>query len=269
MMKKPAALLVRVIALAVLPLMALTGCAVGAPAPNEPETLTQVSTIDALLEGVYDGVMTFETLRTYGDFRIGTFAALDGEMLAFDGRFFQVTVDGAVHEVSDDMETPFAAVTFFEADLRYAVPEGLDLPGVEAFLDSRLETLNTFYAIRIDGTFAHVKTRSVPAQQRPYPPLTEVTARQSVFEFENIAGTVVGFRCPPFVGGVNVPGYHLHFITVDESAGGHVLELTVSRADVSVDVTRDFLMILPGPDSDFYEVDLTADKQETLAQAEK
>jgi acetolactate decarboxylase len=269
MVKKPAALLVRVIALAVLPLMALTGCAVGAPAPNEPETVTQVSTIDALLEGVYDGVMTFETLRTHGDFGIGTFAALDGEMLAFDGRFFQVTGDGAVRRVSDDMETPFAAVTFFEEDFRYAVPGGLDLPGFEEFLDSRLETVNTFYAVRVDGTFAYVKTRSVPAQQKPYPPLAEVTANQMVFEFGETVGTVVGFRCPSFVGGVNVPGYHLHFISEDESSGGHLLAFTVSDATVTVDVTRDFSMILPEHDSDFYGVDLTPDKQETLEQVEK
>jgi acetolactate decarboxylase len=269
MMGRPANLTTRVIALTLVLLAVPAGCTTGTAKPNQSETLTQVSTIDALLEGVYDGVMTFGTLKTHGDFGIGTFAALDGEMLAFDGRFFQVTGDGAVRRVSDDMETPFAAVTFFEEDFRYAVPGGLDFPGVEAFLDSRLETLNTFYAVRIDGTFAHVKTRSVPAQQKPYPPLAEVTANQMVFEFGETVGTVVGFRCPSFVGGVNVPGYHLHFISEDESSGGHLLAFTVSDATVTVDVTRDFSMILPEHDSDFYGVDLTPDKQETLEQVEK
>ena len=250
-------------------LLLAAGCAPAYSAPNETETLMQLSTIDALLEGVYDGVMTFETLSQYGDFGIGTFAALDGEMLAFDGRFFQVTGDGVVNTVSGDMETPFAAVTFFEEDFSYDVPEGLDFPGFEAFLDSRLETLSTFYAIRIDGVFARMTTRSVPAQQRPYPPLSEVTADQRVFEFEDIAGTVVGFRCPPFVSGVNVPGYHLHFLSEDEASGGHILGFSVQEARVSVDVMRNFLMILPDLDSDFYAVDLTSDKQTELEQVEK
>jgi len=266
---RPATLATRVIALSLVLLVVPAGCATGAPGPDQSETLTQVSTIDALLEGVYDGVMTFETLKTYGDFGIGTFAALDGEMLAFDGRFYQVNGEGVVRRVSDDMETPFAAVTFFEEDFQYAVPAGLDLPGFEVFLDSRLETVNTFYAVRVDGTFAYVKTRSVAAQQKPYPQLAEVTANQTVFEFGETVGTVVGFRCPSFVGGVNVPGYHLHFISEDESLGGHLLAFTVSDATVTVDITRDFSMILPEHDSDFYGVDLTPDKQETLEQVEK
>ncbi len=268
-MRTPTTLAGSVMSLALLLLLIPAGCTTSGTARDDSDTLTQVSTIDALLKGVYDGVTTFETLKTHGDFGIGTFAALDGEMLAFDGRFFQVTADGVARQVSDDVETPFAAVTFFGRDSQYALPEGRDLAGVQAFLDSRFDTLNTFYAIRIDGAFASVVTRSVPAQQKPYPPLTEVTAKQSVFEFAEVTGTVVGFRCPPFVAGVNVPGYHLHFLTEDESAGGHVLALTVSRADASVDVTRDFLMLLPDSNSDFYDLDLTPDNEEALEQAEK
>lgn len=268
-MRMPSSLAGGVMSLALLLLLTPAGCTAGGAARDDSDTLTQVSTIDALLEGVYDGVTSFETLRAHGDFGIGTFAALDGEMLAFDGRFFQVTADGVARQVSDDAQTPFAAVTFFDRDLEYTLPEGLDLPGVQSFLDSRFDTLNTFYGIRIDGTFATMVTRSVPAQQKPYPPLTEVTAKQNVFDFEDVSGTVVGFRCPTFVSGVNVPGYHLHFLTEDGKAGGHVLALTVSKADASVDVTRDFLMLLPDPDSDFYDIDLTPDNEEALDQAEK
>lgn len=247
----------------------LGGCMARDGGSDWSETLTQVSTIDALLEGVYDGVMTFEELATYGDFGIGTFASLDGEMLAVDGRFYQVTGEGVVRQVAGDMTTPFAAVTWFEEDMRGGLPEGLDLSGIEALLDSEFDTLNTFYAIRIDGAFSLMTTRSVPSQQKPYPPLAEVTAHQRVFELGPVAGTVVGFRCPEFVGGVNVPGYHLHFLSADQAAGGHVLALTVSSATALVDVTRDFHMVLPDAGADFYRVDLTPDKQEVLAQVEK
>jgi acetolactate decarboxylase len=260
----------RTLMVAVAALMfVLSGCAGGAARTDGEETLTQVSTIDALLAGVYDGAVTFETLGDYGDFGIGTFATLDGEMLAFDGNFYQVKSDGRAYPVTDDMETPFSAVTFFDEDFRYAVPEGLDLPEFATFLDEKLDSVNAFYAIRIDGTFTHVKTRSVPAQQKPYLPLAEIAATQPVFEFQHVAGTLVGFRCPAFVAGVNVPGYHLHFLTDDKSAGGHVLEFTVAQADVSVDVTRDFLMILPDGASDFYDIDLTSDKEDELEKVEK
>jgi len=114
-----------------------------------------------------------------------------------------------------------------------------------------------------------MKTRSVPGQQKPYPPLVEVTKNQPTFEFTDVDGIIVGFRCPAYVAAVNVPGYHLHFLTNDKSAGGHVLEFQVKEAVAYVDYTSEFLMILPGSDSDFYKIDLTQEKQEELEQVEK
>ncbi len=236
---------------------------------SQRETLVQISTIDALLNGVYDGVMSFETLKEYGDFGIGTFAGLDGEMVGFDGDFYQVKADGNAYPVSDSMETPFASVTFFDADLSQPVPEGADYARLEEFLDGILPTANIFYAVRMEGTFSYMKTRSVPGQEKPYPPLVEVTKNQPTFEFNNIEGTIAGFRCPAYVSAVNVPGYHLHFLTKNKDAGGHVLEFEVEEAGVSVDYTSEFLMILPGEESDFYELDLTPDRQEELEEVEK
>ena len=90
-----------------------------------------------------------------------------------------------------------------------------------------------FYAVMIQGEFSYVKTRSVPAQEKPYPPLAEVTKNQPTFEFTDVTGTMVGFRCPPYVTGINVPGYHLHFLTDDRTAGGHLLEFTVAPGGCS------------------------------------
>jgi acetolactate decarboxylase len=235
----------------------------------ERETLVQISTIDALLGGVYDGVVTFGTLKEYGDFGIGTFEGLDGEMVGFDGNFYQVKADGIAYPVSDSMETPFASVTFFDADYQEKLPWGIDYQQLREFLDEILPTGNIFYAVKIEGTFSYMKTRSVPGQQKPYPPLVEVTKSQPTFEFTDVEGVIVGFRCPAYVAAVNVPGYHLHFLTNDNSAGGHILEFQVKEAVAYVDYTSEFLMILPGSDSDFYKIDLTQEKQEELEQVEK
>jgi len=233
------------------------------------ETLVQISTIDAILNGVYDGVVDLAALTSYGDFGIGTFEGLDGEMIGFDGNFYQIKADGVAYPVSDSMETPFACVTFFDTDYEEELAEGLDYEQIQELLDDTLPTSNIFYAIKIEGSFSYMKTRSVPGQQKPYPPLVEVTQNQPIFEFADIDGTVVGFRCPPYVAGVNISGYHLHFLTEDNNAGGHVLEFQVAEAVAYVDYTAEFLMILPGEDSDFYEIDLTQDKQEELEEAER
>lgn len=251
-------------------LIPLAGCSRYAcnPVANR-ETLTQISTIDAILVGVYDGVTSYKELKEYGDFGIGTFEGLDGEMLAFDGDFYQVKADGVAYPVTDGMKTPFASVTFFDTDRTEKLPHGMDFKQLEQFLDEALPTGNIFYAIRIDGTFSYMKTRSVPGQKKPYPPLVEVTRNQPTFEFHNIKGTIVGFRSPPYVAGVNVAGYHLHFLTENRNAGGHILDFTIEDAVAFIDYTSGFLMLLPSEDSDFYKADFSRNRQEELQKAEK
>jgi acetolactate decarboxylase len=233
------------------------------------DTLAQISTIDSLMAGVYDGTITCGNIKEYGDFGVGTFDKLDGEMVVLDGGVFQVKSDGVVYKVEDALTSPFAAVTYFDADLKPQISAGLKMADVQKLIDSSVPTENIFYAIKIDGTFSYMKTRSVPAQQKPYPVLTEVTAKQAVFEFQNISGTIVGFRCPPYVNGVNVPGYHLHFLTADKKAGGHILDFTVQEAKLTIDETPNFLMLLPGEGSDFYKLDLSGNKATDIQKAEK
>ncbi len=219
------------------------------------ETLTQISTIDALLNGIYDGETNLKQVAEFGDFGIGTFQALDGEMIVLDGTVYQVTSDGKVLLPAGDKKTPFAAVTFFEPDVTHNFPSGTNFKSFEQLLDTLIPTENIFYGVKIKGNFEKVKTRSVPRQKKPYPPLKEVAKTQPVFEFENIEGTMVGFRCPPYVKGVNVPGYHLHFLTKDKTGGGHVLDFTTGNIQVTVDYTSKFTLILPEQEN-FYATDL-------------
>lgn len=239
------------------------GCA--GPSRN---TVYQTSTIDALLAGVYDGDLTLRELRARGDFGIGTYDNLDGEMVLLDGEFHQVKADGKVYSPDLDGETPFAAVCAFRPEKVFAVPSGADMRAAEALIDREAPNQNLFHAIRIEGQFKTMRTRSVPAQKRPFPPLKEVAATQPVFDMENVSGTVLGFRCPPFAAGVNVPGYHLHFISRDRARGGHVLAFELVTGTAQVDVLDRFVMQLPATE-DFAAVDLSRDRQQDLQGVEK
>ncbi len=234
---------------------------------TENDTLFQTSTISALMQGVYDGTMTFKDLGAHGDFGLGTVQALDGEMVGLDGQFYQVKSNGIASRVSDSMKTPFAEVAFFKPEETVTLNGTSNQTELQSRLDGSLATKNIFYGIRIDGTFDYVKTRSVPMQSKPYPPLSEAVKAQKIFEFHNIKGTIVGFRCPDYVNGVNVPGYHLHFITLDRSAGGHLLDLNLENASVRVDSLSEFQMALPD-NEEFYQADLTEDQQEALTKVE-
>lgn len=243
--------------------LGLAGCA--SPGRN---TVFQTSTIDALLSGVYDGDLSLQDLRRQGDFGIGTFDHLDGEMVLLGGEFHQIKADGKVYTPDPQGETPFAAVCAFQADQAFPVPGGTDMNDLEKLVDGAVPNPNVFCAIRIDGYFKSIRTRSVLAQERPYRPLKEITARQPVFDLENISGTIVGFRCPPYVSGVNVPGYHLHFISQDRSRGGHILAWELVTGTAQVDVLDRFVLQLPSTE-DFAAAELGRDRQAELAGVEK
>ena len=231
---------------------------------TDGESLVQVSTLDALLNGVYDGVMDFKTLKEYGDFGIGTFDKLDGEMIGYDGRFYQIRADGKAYPVAGTMTTSFASVTFFDSDYEIELEAGMDYGELQEYLDGILSTINVFYAVKIEGIFTGMRTRSVPAQEKPYPPLAEVTENQPEFEFSEVSGVIAGFRSPSYMSTINVPGYHLHLLTEDKDAGGHILDFKIKEATAYIDETQQFMMILPDPGSDFYKVDLSQYEQTDL-----
>jgi acetolactate decarboxylase len=235
----------------------------------DDDTLFQISTINALLDGDYTGSMTFGELKKHGTFGLGTFDKLDGEMIGLEGGFYQIKSDGVAYPVPDSMTTPFAVVTVFDADQTLPAQDGMDYEGLQSYLDEAIPDKSIFYAVKIDGIFNYIKTRSVPKQQEPYPPLVEVVKEQTVFEFHDVSGTIVGFRCPDSVTGVNVPGYHLHFITEDRKAGGHLLACQLHDATIAIDYTSEFYMVLPQHKSTTQKADFSKDRSEELKKVEQ
>jgi len=216
----------------------------------------QVSTIGALMRGVYDGAVECGQLRKKGDFGIGTFDGLDGELVEMEGKIYRVRTDGIAYRVPDTEKVPFAVNTFFRADRSVIVPPGLNYSAVQTYLDSLLPGKNRIYAVRITGEFSSMKTRSVPKYKKPYPPLSEAVKNQKVFEFKNVRGTMVGFRFPAYLEGVNVAGYHLHFLTEDKKAGGHVLDFKSGSLNASLEEGRSFALEFP-EGADFRRADLS------------
>lgn len=214
-------------------------------AEREPHVLFQASTIGALLEGSYDGDVTFAELAERGDLGLGTLNGLDGEMIALDGRFYRADLEGDVNEVGAEERTPFAVVTRFEPTISFDLDQSLSHEGLLAELDARLPEGTPSAAIRIDGRFESVKARSVPGQHPPYRPLTEVVAEQKVFELADAEGTMMGFRFPDYAEGIEVSGYHLHFITADRTRGGHVLDSRTAEVAVQLDPSTELHVELP------------------------
>jgi acetolactate decarboxylase len=251
-------------------LLATSGCrTLPAATGSHEHTLTQVSAIDALLAGAYDGQMSLEQLREHGDMGIGTFAGLDGEMILLDGTFYQVKADGKVYRPGPQVATPFATVTHFTPDTRANVKGSLTMDRLANVVNRLAPGTNSFCVIRFEGVFHKMKVRSVPAQSRPYPPLVEVTRNQPVFELENTAGVLVGFRSPPMVRGINVPGFHWHFLSNDRLQGGHVLSFEAASGTVQLQACHRIVLLMPADPMALSGIDFSKDRSDDLNRAEK
>jgi acetolactate decarboxylase len=236
---------------------------------RESHVLFQASTIGALLDGGFEGDLSFAELGEHGDLGLGTLNHLDGEMIALDGEFFRADVDGLLNRIGADEKTPFAVVTQFEPSADVRLPdEEIDHDALLDRLDALAPDGATSCAIRLDGRFDLVRARSVPRQEPPYRPLTEVVADQHVFELEDVDGTMVGFRFPTYVEGIEVAGYHLHFASADRSRGGHVLGLRSRGLRVRVDPSNDLHIELP-PQVELADPDLAAETHAAVEVVER
>ncbi len=244
-----------------------TGAAVPPDADPAQDVLWQVSTINALMQGVYDGAVSVAQVKEKGDLGVGTFEGLDGEMVVLDGKVYRVRADGKAVQPEDDEKVPFAAVTFFEADQQTELRDIENYAELTAELDQMRSNPNLFYVWKISGTFPYMKTRSVPRQAEPYPPLAEATKNQAVFEFQDVKGTLVGVWCPDYAKTLNVAGYHLHFLTEDGQAGGHVLECALAEGTAALDSTAEFAMVLP-QNEHFARTDLAGTSEEDVKKVE-
>ena len=195
--------------------------------------LFQVSTLDGLSLGLYQGIYTVGALKRRGDFGLGTFEGIDGEMTILNGHFYHFRSDGVVTEEPDGSRVPFAVITRFHSGFHFSTKSAsADELGQQ--IDQHIPSRNLFYAIRIHGIFSELTTRAIPKLFPPYPPLSEAVEEEVKFPFRNIKGTLVAFRCPVWVKGINQVGYHYHFISDDETAGGHALSFTTGPVTVEI-----------------------------------
>jgi acetolactate decarboxylase len=211
---------------------------------NRAGELYQTSLMSALMAGVYEGEATYGQIRNHGDFGLGTFNDLDGEMVGFDGTFYQLRSDGSARPVTGDQKTPFAVVTFFQPEQELDVAQPMTTSGLLAMIEKATDA-NLFTAVRVDGIFDEVRTRTVQRQSKPFPTLTEAAKHQAEKVFTNVEGTLAGFRSPTYAQGIGVAGFHLHFLRQDKQAGGHALDYRLRVGRVQICTVHDLRVELP------------------------
>ncbi len=266
---------IKAILLAAAMTLPLTACAAQQPdagkaAADNRETVYQVALLQSLTQGYYDGIIKVSELKKHGDTGIGTFEGVNGEMIVLDGKVYQALGDGTVKEADDNETVPFSNVTFFDKDLTAPLSQMNDINSLKEALTKTVNEngKNLFYMVKINGTFEKMNVRSELKQEKPYKSLDKALATdQREFNYENIKGTIVALYCPDYMGGLNTPGWHFHFISDDKTKGGHILELAFSSAEAEFDATRDFDMYL-SDNSEFQGMELAKDVSDAIKKVE-
>ncbi|MGI9540306.1 MAG: acetolactate decarboxylase [Miltoncostaeaceae bacterium] len=190
---------------------------------SEGPELFQVSTLAALAHGANRGGITVAELLEHGEFGIGTFEGLDGEMVVLDGVAHRVMGHEYVGSAGSRDVTPYAAVTRFEAHAAHALPPLAGVDELFAALDRLRPDADHVAAVRVDGRFSRIGLR-VACPAREGETLAEAAAHQYEARHRDLSATILGFWTPEALLGVDVVGYHLHVISEDRTMGGHLID---------------------------------------------
>ena len=225
-----------------------------------------MSTSGSLVEGVYAQAVTCEKILEHGDFGLGTFTGLDGEMVVLDDAVYRVRGDGTVSKAEPGAGAPFAVVTRFSPSSDGPGGPFFSFQELKRICDGHRRSDNLFYAFRLDGSFSHVRTRAVSP-----PPdggrLVDAAKSQKEFDFSNAKGTLVGIYSPAFSGAFSVPGYHFHFLSDDRLEGGHLLDVSADSLRLRVEELSAFHLALPETEP-FLKADLSHDSSADLKKSE-
>ena len=223
----------------------LTSCQRSDSPSAAPYTVTQIGTNHTLNAGEYHGILPISTLLNHGNFGLGTYDNLNGEMILLGGQFYQVLVDGTVVNPPLTTTTPFGVVTFFNPTQSIPINSPIDIRNLEQELLSSHIDPNRIYAIKITANLDSARYRSWPEQKPPFKPFSELSDQEKIYNSRNIDVTLVGFYFPEWFGEVNTIGFHFHFITNNHKTGGHLYDALISRGNVEISSIDQLLILDP------------------------
>ena len=219
------------------------------------KTIFQTSPISALMNGLDKDSFTVAEIKKHGDFGLGTFNGVNGEMIILDGKVYRADYAGKISMPDNSWQSPFVTEIYFHADTSITLKDTLSFSSLENFINKIFPSKNIICAIKIEGLFKNVQYRSEKKQTAAYSNLVDVLKHQFIYNMSNIKGTMVGFYYPYYLKEVNAAGYHFHFLSFDKKSGGHVLNLMTKNIKIQIEFAKNLDMRVPST-AGFYKINL-------------
>jgi acetolactate decarboxylase len=187
-------------------------------------------------------------------------------MVLIDNVFYQLKSDGSVSKAALDISSPYACVTNFNSINPINLCSIENYKDLQSIIFKKMLSPNLIYAIQINGLFSSIHARSVP-KQHCYRPLVEVAGDQTEFNFQSMAGQLVGYWTPDFMESITVPGFHLHFLSKDKLHGGHLLGCSLESGTLWLQPIDQLILDLPHS-AEYLKAALIKDTSTALNKAE-
>lgn len=239
-----------------VPLLVLLMCGINGYS-KEPgkSVLFQVGPTALLADSRLEGIAPLAILEDNGDFGIGTFDSLDGEMVMLDGTIYKVKGDLSVVVPPKTDTTPLAMVTEFKTDFSEVLKKDYTSGELEKYILSKLPNPSLIYAIKVTGQLKEISGRSAYPCTKPYKDIATVfKTKINNHKWPGpMKATIVGFWFPDYfkskcgttgksqqekptihqkLYAVNMPGFHFHFIDKDKKTGGHLYSTKILKGAV-------------------------------------
>lgn len=207
-------------------------------------TLYQYSHYAALEQGCYDGALSIAELKQHGNLGLGTFNALDGELMVIENQYYHCSQGRALLAL-DDQRLPWAAVTWFEKECSFSMDHIASLDALEAFILTQIPSRNYPMAIKIKAVVRNICIGSVPKQTKPYKTIAALENDFVPMHFGDRRVDMAGFYAPHFMFPIKSSGIHLHCVDETRQIGGHVLSFDLLEGTAEVQALQMFNLTLP------------------------
>lgn len=209
----------------------------------ETNKLFQVSTLSEFQNKGYDGQISLKTMLAYGDTGFGTYHKLNGEMIVLNGVAYRARGDCSIEVADLSDTTPFATLGVLNKNDGRVLEINGDMLRLIQILDRTIGHTENPVLATISGLFKIIEIHGVWPQEKPYEELDKIVSDQSILVQEKISGCLVGVFCPESARGMNVVGWHFHFLSEDKKIGGHVNDLIAGYLNIEFNVKENLSMI--------------------------
>ncbi len=104
---------------------------------EEKDMIFHYSVLKALDNGVLEGNMETGELKKHGDFGLGTFNKLNGEMIILDHVVYRVLPDGKIMQPDDKTLIPYSVITFYNQDDTLSMSGEINYQALKAYVEKR------------------------------------------------------------------------------------------------------------------------------------